>query len=28
MPLYVESKGEVVGTLYRAMTDPRAMRDI
>src|SRR3712207_9521457 len=28
VPLYVESKGEVVGALYRAMTDPRAMRDI
>ncbi len=28
MPLYVESKSEVVGALYRAMTDPRAMRDI
>ena len=28
VPLYVESKSEVVGALYRAMTDPRAMRDI
>ena len=28
MPLYVESKSEVVGTLYRAMTDPRTMRDV
>ncbi len=28
MPLYVESKSEVVGALYRAMTDPRTMRDV
>jgi hypothetical protein len=28
VPLYVESKSEVVGALYRAMTDPRTMRDI
>jgi hypothetical protein len=28
VPLPGESKGEVVGTLYRAMTDPRTMRDI
>src|SRR5215218_1077433 len=28
VPLYVESKSEVVGTLYRVMTDPRTMRDI
>ena len=28
VPLYVESKSEVVGALYRVMTDPRAMRDI
>jgi hypothetical protein len=28
VPLYFESKGEVVGALYRAMTDPRTMRDV
>src|SRR5215217_3953212 len=28
VPLYVESKSEVVGALYRAMTDPRTMRDV
>ena len=28
VPLYVESKSEVVGALYRVMTDPRTMRDI
>ncbi len=28
VPLYVESKSEVVGALYRAMTDPRGMRDV
>jgi hypothetical protein len=28
VPLYVESKSEVVGALYRAMTDPRSMRDV
>ena len=28
MPLYVESKSEVVGALYRAMTDTRTMRDV
>src|SRR5918994_2596444 len=28
VPLYVESKSEVVGTLYRAMTDARTMRDV
>src|SRR5215213_9866689 len=28
VPLYVESKSEVVGTLYRVMTDPRTMRDV
>ena len=28
MPLYVESKSEVVGALYRSMTDPRTMRDV
>lgn len=28
VPLHGESKSEVVGTLYRAMTDPRTMRDV
>ncbi|MGH2617071.1 MAG: hypothetical protein ACRDJC_17700, partial [Thermomicrobiales bacterium] len=28
VPLHAESKGEVVGALYRAMTDPRTMRDV
>src|SRR5215204_265026 len=28
VPLYVESKSEVVGALYRAMIDPRTMRDV
>ena len=28
VPLQVESKGEVVGALYRAMTDPRTVRDV
>src|SRR5215212_3397742 len=28
VPLYVESKSEVVGSLYRAMTDVRTMRDV
>jgi Helicase conserved C-terminal domain len=28
VPLYVENKSEVVGALYRAMTDPRTMRDL
>src|SRR3954462_3022649 len=28
VPVQVETKSEVVGALYRAMTDPRAMRDI
>lgn len=28
VPLYVESKSEVVGALYRAMTDARTMRDV
>jgi hypothetical protein len=28
VPLYVESKSEVVGALYRAMTDVRTMRDV
>ncbi len=28
VPLHGESKGEIIGTLYRAMTDPRAVRDI
>jgi Helicase conserved C-terminal domain len=28
VPVQVESKSEVVGALYRAMTDPRAMRDV
>src|SRR5215218_4679354 len=28
VPLYVDSKSEVVGALYRAMTDPRTMRDV
>src|SRR5829696_8207822 len=28
VPLYVESKSEVVGALYRAMTDMRTMRDV
>ena len=28
VPLQVESKSEVVGALYRAMTDPRTMRDV
>src|SRR5215218_2564435 len=28
VPLYVESKSEVVGALYRVMTDPRTMRDV
>jgi hypothetical protein len=28
VPLHVESKGEVVGALYRAMSDPRTMRDV
>jgi hypothetical protein len=28
VPLYVENKSEVVGALYRAMTDPRTMRDV
>lgn len=28
VPLRGESKGDVVGALYRAMTDPRTMRDI
>src|SRR5688572_32568138 len=28
VPLRGDSKGEVVGTLYRAMTSPGAMRDI
>ena len=28
IPLHAENKGEVVATLYRAMTDPRAVRDV
>lgn len=28
VPVQVETKGEVVSALYRAMTDPRAMRDV
>ena len=28
VPLHGESKSDVVGTLYRAITDPRTMRDI
>src|ERR671912_1874331 len=28
VPLHVESKSEVVGALYRSMTDPRTMRDV
>src|SRR3954447_22760990 len=28
VPVQVETKSEVVGALYRAMTDPRAMRDV
>src|SRR5205814_3078237 len=28
VPLHVEGKGEGVGALYRAMADPRMMRDV
>jgi hypothetical protein len=28
VPLYADGKSEVVGALYRAMTDPRTMRDV
>src|SRR3954469_5351947 len=28
VPVQVETKGEVVSALYRAMTDPRAIRDV